>query len=309
MPLTPPARLPSVSHRAIATLALTVTAAMSIAAHAAVVAAPGVDRVPPPQDTPYAGTIAIHVDASDTVQGIFRVHETLPVAAGALTLLYPQWIPGDHSPTGPIANFAGLKVSVGGKPLAWTRDTFNVYAFHVDVPAGASSIDVDFQYLSSRDDGFEITDRMMDMEWSSVALYPAGYFSRGITFAPSVTFAHGWQFGTALETQSQAGDTVTFKPVSFENLVDSPIYAGQYFKRVDLTPAGGAPVHLDIVADAPRYLEITPEQLAAHRALVTQAVKLFGSHHYDHYDFLFSLSDVMGGNGTEHHQSSEDGKS
>ena len=265
------------------------------------------DQVPPPQDTPYPGTIAIHVDASDTLQGIFRVHETIPAVAGPMTLLYPQWIPGDHSPTGPIAMLAGIKLSAQGKPLMWKRDKYNVYAFHFDVPAGVSSIDADFQYLSSRDDGFEITDRMMDMEWSAVALYPAGYFSRGITCAPSVTLAHGWQFGTALETTSQSGDTVTFKPVTFDNLVDSPIYAGQYFKRVDLNPGGAAPVHLDIVADAPKYLEMTPEQLNAHRALVTQAVTLFGSHHYNHYDFLFSLSDVLGGNGTEHHQSSEDG--
>ncbi len=186
----------------------------------------------------------------------------------------------------------------------WKRDKYNVYAFHFDVPAGVSAIDADFQYLSARDDGFEITDRMMDMEWSSVVLYPAGYFSRGITFAPSVTLAHGWQLGTALETLSQSADTVTFKPVTLNDLVDSPVYAGQYFKRVDLNPGGEAPVHMDIVADAPKYLEMTSEHLRTHRALVTQAVKLFGSHHYD---FLFSLSDVLGENGTEHHQSSEDG--
>ena len=265
------------------------------------------DQVPAPQDTPYPGTIAIHVDASDTVQGIFRVHETIPVKSGALTLLYPQWIPGDHSPSGPIAMLAGLKLSGNGKPLMWKRDKYNVFAFHLDVPTGVSSIDVDFQYLSGRSGDFDITDRMMDMEWSKVSLYPAGYFSRGITFVPSVTLAHGWQLGTALETTSESGDTTTFKPVTFNNLVDSPIYAGQYFKRVDLTPASGAPVHLDIVADAPKYLEMTPEQLKVHRALVTQAITLFGSHHYDHYDFLFSLSDQLGGNGTEHHQSSEDG--
>jgi len=146
-------------------------------------------QVPPPQDAPYPGTIAIHVDASDTAQGIFRVHETIPVKAGALTLLYPQWIPGDHSPTGPIAMLAGLKLSANGKPLMWKRDKYNVYAFHLDVPAGVSTVDASFQYMSGRTDseGFEITDRMMDMEWSKVSLYPAGYFSRGITFAPSVT--------------------------------------------------------------------------------------------------------------------------
>ncbi|MGN6739029.1 M61 family metallopeptidase [Dyella sp.] len=265
------------------------------------------DNVPAPQDTPYPGTVNLQVDASDTVQGIFRVRESIPVQPGALTLLYPQWIPGDHSPTGPIAMLAGLRLSANGQPLKWIRDKYNVYAFHLDVPAGVSTVEAQFQYLSPRDGGYEITDRMMDMEWSKLALYPAGHYTRGITFTPSLTLPHGWQFGTALETASTSGDTTTFKPVTFNNLVDSPVYAGQYFKRVDLTPKGGAPVHLDIVADAPKYLQITPAQLQAHRNLAAQATTLFGSHHYDHYDFLFSLSDQLGGNGTEHHQSSENG--
>jgi predicted metalloprotease with PDZ domain len=293
--------------RSFSRLALAVV--MALAAGTAGAQQARTDDVPPPQDTPYPGTVVLHVDASDTLQGIFRVHETIPVKAGALTLLYPQWIPGDHSPTGPIAMLAGLEISANGKPLIWKRDKYNVYAFHIDVPDGVANLDVAFQYMSGRtdSDGFEMTDRMMDMEWSKVTLYPAGYFSRRITFAPSLKLAHGWQLGTALETASQSGDTTTFKPVTFNNLVDSPVYAGQYFKRVDLNPGGDAPVHLDIVADEPKYLQITPEQLKAHRALVTQAVKLFGSHHYDHYDFLFSLSDQLGGNGTEHHQSSENG--
>jgi predicted metalloprotease with PDZ domain len=305
-PALSPARSAAADRR-FSRLALAV--AMALAAGTAAAQQAHTDDVPPPQDTPYVGTVTLRVDASDTAQGIFRVHETIPVKAGALTLLYPQWIPGDHSPTGPIAMLAGLKLSANGKPLAWKRDEYNVYAFHLDVPEGVSSIDADFQYLSGRTDGegFEITDRMMYLEWSKATLYPAGYFSRGITFAPSVTLAQGWQLGTALETASQSGDTTTFKPVTLNNLVDSPIYAGQYFKRVDLTPAGDAPVHLDIVADEPKYLEMTPAQLTAHRALATQAVKLFGSHHYDHYDFLFSLSDTLAGNGTEHHQSSENG--
>ncbi|HET6632258.1 MAG TPA: peptidase M61 [Rhodanobacteraceae bacterium] len=264
-------------------------------------------RVPPPQDTPYPGTIAIHVDASDTAQGIFRVHETIPVTPGKLILLYPQWIPGNHSPSGPIAMLAGLELQAAGKPLAWTRDEYDVYAFHVDVPDAVTNIDATFQYLSPRHGGFEMTDRMLMLEWDKMALYPAGHYTRGITFAPSVTLPHGWQFGTALETASHSGDTTVFKPVGFNTLVDSPMYAGKYFKRVDLNPDGKAPVHLDIVADAPKYLEITPAQLKVHRALVSQALKLFGSHHYDHYDFLFSLSDVLAGNGLEHHRSSENG--
>ena len=264
-------------------------------------------NVPAPQDTPYSGTITLKVDASDTRQGIYRVHERIPVHAGALTLLYPEWIPGDHSPTGPIAMLAGLKVSANGKSITWKRDEYNVYAFHLDVPAGAPAIDVDFQYLSERGGGFEMTDRMMMVEWNKLALYPAGHYTRQITFAPSIALPAGWQFGSALETAGQAGGTTTFKPVTFNELVDSPIYAGRYFKRVDLTPPGGAPVHLDLVADAPKYLDMTPEQLKVHQNLAAQATRLFGSHHYDHYDFLFSLSDQLSGNGLEHHQSSENG--
>ncbi|MBE1162236.1 M61 family metallopeptidase [Dyella acidiphila] len=297
--------VPGAARRRFSQLALAV--GLALAAGGAMAQQLGADSVPPPQDTPYPGTITLHVDANDTAQGIFRVRETIPVKPGALTLLYPQWIPGDHSPTGPINMLAGIALSANGKPLMWKRDKYNVYAFHLDVPEGVTSIDASFQYLSGRTDseGFEMTPLMMDMEWSKVTLYPAGYYSRDITFVPSMTLPQGWQFGTALETASQSGDTTTFKPVTFNNLVDSPIYAGQYFKRVDL--GGTAPVHLDIVADAPKYLEISPEQLKVHRALVSQAEKLFGSHHYDHYDFLFSLSDVLGGNGTEHHQSSENG--
>ncbi|MEI7037185.1 peptidase M61 [Fulvimonas yonginensis] len=291
--------------RRFSSLALAVS--MALAAGTVGAQPPAGARVPPPRDTPYPGTVVLRVDASDTRQGIFRVHETLPVKAGPLTLLYPEWIPGDHSPSGPVAMLAGLELRANGKPLEWTRDEYDVYAFHLDVPAGVATIDADFQYLSSRDGGYEMTDRMLDLEWNKVALYPAGHFSRDITFAPSVTLPRGWRFGSALKTASRSGDTTTFKPVPFNTLVDSPIYAGQYFKRVDLTPAGEAPVHLDIVADAPRYLEMTPAQVQVHRALAAQAVKLFGSHHYDHYDFLFSLSDQLGGNGLEHHQSSENG--
>ncbi|MDW2982317.1 peptidase M61 [Rhodanobacter sp. KK11] len=302
------AGLPAGAHRRAARVAMAV--AFALAAGTVCAQAASGARVPPPQDTPYPGTIAIHVDAGDTSQGIFRVHETIPVQPGALTLLYPQWIPGDHSPTGPVAMLAGLAFSAGGKSLAWTRDEYDVYAFHLDVPAGVSSIEADFQYLSGRtgsDGSIEMTDRMLALEWNKMALYPAGQYTRGISFAPSVTLPRGWQFGSALEPASHAGDTTAFNPVPFNTLVDSPMYAGRYFKRVDLNPGGKAPVHLDIVADAPKYLEITPQQLQAHRALVTQATKLFGSHHYDHYDFLFSLSDELDGNGLEHHQSSENG--
>ncbi|HET8764443.1 MAG TPA: peptidase M61, partial [Rhodanobacter sp.] len=266
-------------------------------------------HVAAPADTPYPGTIQIHVDATDLTQGIFRVKETIPVKAGELTLLYPTWIPGDHSPSGPIDMLAGLAITANGKPLAWKRDKYDVYAFKVDVPAGVAAIDVSFQYLSGRGaDAFvQMTNKMLSLEWNTVSLYPAGHYSRDITFAPSVTLPTGWQFGTALEKVSAAGGDISFKPTTYNTLVDSPIYAGKYFKRVDLDPGAKVAVNLDVVADAPSDLVMTPAEVKAHQNLVTQAYKLFGSHHYNHYDFLFSLSKQLSGNGLEHHQSSEDG--
>jgi predicted metalloprotease with PDZ domain len=292
-------------------LAVALAGALLAASSAGTAYADAADaHIAPPQDTPYPGTIKLDVDASDVAQGIFRVHETIPVQAGELTLLYPEWIPGNHSPTGPIDKLAGLTITANGKPLAWERYKYDVYAFKVDVPQGVSSIDVDFQYLSARshDEGpIEMTGDMLDLTWHKVSLYPAGHYTRDITFAPSVKLPAGWQFGTALAKASSTGDTVDFEPTTYNTLVDSPMYAGRYFKRVDLAPGAKAPVHMDIVADAPTDLAISPQLVQGLRDVVTQAHRLFGSHHYDHYDFLFSVSDHLSGKGLEHHQSSEDG--
>ena len=163
-------------------------------------------HIPPPQDTPYPGTLKLHVDATDTSQGIFRVQETIPVQAGTLTLLYPKWIPGNHSPSGPIDMLAGLTIAANGKPLAWTRDKYDVYAFKVDVPEGVSSIDVKFQYLSARGQGegpIEMTDKMLGLTWHKDSLYPAGHFTRDITFEASMTLPAHWQFGSALTFASK----------------------------------------------------------------------------------------------------------
>ncbi len=292
-------------------LALALAGALLAASSAGAALADAADaHIAPPQDTPYPGTIKLDVDASDVAQGIFRVHETIPVQAGKLTLLYPEWIPGDHEPSGPVDKLAGLTITANGKPLAWKRDKYDVYAFRVDVPQDVASIDVDFQYLSARshDEGpIEMTGDMLDLTWHKVSLYPAGHYTRDITFAPSVKLPAGWQFGTALAMASSTGDTVTFEPTTYNTLVDSPMYAGRYFKRVDLAPGAKAPVHMDIVADAPKDLAISPQLVKGLRNVVTQAHRLFDSHHYDHYDFLFSVSDHLSGKGLEHHQSSEDG--
>jgi predicted metalloprotease with PDZ domain len=209
-----------------------------------------------------------------------------------------------------VDRLAGLMIRANGARLEWTRDPVNVYAFHVSVPVGVSALDVEFQFLSAVDQSegrIVVTPNMLNLQWSSVVLYPAGYFSRQISVEPSVRLPDGWQLATALESVSNGGGVTTFKPVPLNTLVDSPIFAGRYFERLDLDPGASVPVHLNIVADRPELFEVKPEQLAAHRALVQQAYKLYGSHHYDHYEFLLALTDEMGDIGLEHHQSSEDG--
>ena len=263
-----------------------------------------------PQDRPYPGVIRLAVDATDVTRHIFRVRETIPVESGALTLLYPKWGPGTHGPVGRIDSLSGLVIRADGQRVEWARDTVDMYAFHLTVPAGARSLDLEFQFLSATDDNqgrIVTTPEMLNLQWLSVVLYPAGYFARQITVEASVRMPDEWQFATALEVASTAGATTTFKQASLEVLVDSPMFAGRHVKRVDLDPSGPVPVRLNVFADRADLLEAKPEHLAAHRALVTQAYRLFNSHHYDHYDFLLALSDRMSGIGLEHHRSSENG--
>ena len=269
-------------------------------------------QVVPPVDAPYApGAISIHVDATDLGQRIFRVKESIPVQPGSLTLLFPKWLPGNHSPRGPIDKIAGIVVSAGAQRLTWKRDTLDVYAFHIDIPQGVTRIDVQYQYLTPTDGGqgrVVMTPVMLNLQWNAVVLYPAGHYASRIDYDASVTYPPQWQAFTALDVDRRDGDSVHYKTVPLDILVDSPVYAGLYAKQYELAPGAKIPVRLDVIADAPKYLDAKPEHLAQHRELVRQALALFGSQHYDHYDFLFSLSDQMGGNGLEHQRSSEDGE-
>jgi predicted metalloprotease with PDZ domain len=261
-------------------------------------------------DKPYPGTIVLKVDATNSAQQIFRVRQRIPAKPGKLTLLYPQWVVANHGPSGALNQVAGLKASANGKTLEWKRDPLNVWAFNIDVPQGATAVDVEFEYLSpieANQGRTTFTNDILGVQWQSLALYPAGYRSRNITVQPSLTVPPGWQFGSALEVAERQGDEIAFKPLDLETLLDSPLFAGRYFRRIDLDPGAKVPVHLNLVADSAEQLEATPEQIAPHRELIQQSYKLFNSKHYKHYDFLLAISDEFGGIGREHHQSSENG--
>lgn len=266
-----------------------------------------------PADRPYPGVLAVSVDATDVQRRIVQVHETVPVVDGQeLVLLFPEWLPGSHAPEGRLRlnRLAGLRVVAagGGAPVKWERDVVNVFAFHVAVPAGVPAVQVDYEYLgapTAEHGTVEITPDFARLEWSSLVLYPAGYFARRIPVDAQLKIPADWKLATALEPERASGGATIFKRTDLETLIDSPAYAGRNYARIELDDGAEAPVHLDLFADRPQQLAATSNEIEAHRSLVHQAYKLFGSRHYDHYDFLLLLSDQVEADGLEHLRSSE----
>ncbi|WP_242149038.1 M61 family metallopeptidase [Sphingomonas sp. BAUL-RG-20F-R05-02] len=267
---------------------------------------PFVDTIPAPRDVAFSGTVTLNIDATDTKRGIFTTQETITgVSAGHMVLLFPKWLPGNHSPTGQIDKLAGLHIMAGGKEIPWTRDPVDVTAFHLDVPQGANALDIKLQFLSATksDQGsIVMSQNLLRLQWNSMSLYPAGYFTRDIPVQATVTYPTGWAAASGLPATAN-GSVYRYQVTNYETLVDSPVLAGRYYKKWALSPR----VNLNVFADNAAELAATPEQIDAHKRLVTQAVKLFGAQHYDTYEFLLAISDQIGGIGLEHHRSSEDG--
>jgi len=270
---------------------------------------PKIVNIPAARDVPYTGTIQLNVDATDTARAIFNVHEHVPVAGpGDFVLLYPQWLPGHHNKLGEIRNVAGLRFTANGQPLRWVRDPLDVYAFHLTVPDGVSAIDADFQLLSptaTNQGRIAVAPQMENIDWIALSLYPAGYYVRDIPVQASVTVPAGWKVASALRPVTQSGNRIDYPTRSYEILTDSPLMAGAHYRQFAL----GHDVNLDVLADDDVELAATPGEIALHQQMVDQAIKLFGARHFDHYDFLLTLSRRLGSQGLEHHRSSEDATS
>jgi len=266
-----------------------------------------IPAIPAPTEAAYPGVIRYEVDATDVERKIVRVRQTVPVTAGKLTLLYPKFLPGNHAATGPIQLISGVTVTGAGQRIEWLRDTIDPYAFHVEVPAGVSDIVVEFQWLTQPDNStwrVVMTPEMLNLQWEKALLYPAGYHSTGITFQPSIKLPAGWNYGVALDTVSFEDGVASFKPVDLYTLIDSPLFGGTHFNRIDIDP-DGSDVHLNIVGDKADQIKPTPTQIGYYENLVTQADRLFGARPYDRYEFLVATTKKLGGIGLEHHRSSE----
>jgi predicted metalloprotease with PDZ domain len=262
----------------------------------------------PRPDIPPATTITLTVDATEAPRKLFHARMTMPAAPGPMTLVYPKWIPGEHGPTGPIVDLAGLKITAGGKTLSWRRDDVDMYAFHFEVPAGAKEIEVSLDFLSPTfaggfTAGASTTAHLAIVTWNQLLLYPEGSNARDVTFKANLTLPTGWKFGTSLPVASQSPGKVDFAPVSLERLVDSPVLAGEYFLVIPL--ASNPSNEIDIAADNRADLEISAELTTTLKRVVAEAVSLFGATHYTHYHFLLTLSDHTAHFGLEHHESND----
>jgi predicted metalloprotease with PDZ domain len=253
------------------------------------------------------------VDATDAPRKVFHAELTIPAIPGDFVLVYPKWIPGNHRPTGPIVDTAGIYFRAGGRVLNWHRDPVDMYALHVDVPHGVTSIDARFDYLSpvetpggvSVSSWATATEKLAVLSWNCLILYPKGRGSDEIGVKASLKLPANWQWGSALPHSSSAAGSVEFTLASLTTLVDSPLLMGQYMKKLPLQ-IGQAPAHeLDIAADSAAALEMSPQQAKAFDNLVAEAGALYGARHYREYHFLLTLSDHVAGSGLEHHESND----
>jgi predicted metalloprotease with PDZ domain len=256
--------------------------------------------------------ITIALDATDAPRKIFHSQLTIPASAGTLTLYYPKWIPGEHAPSGPVIDVAGLKFTGNGQFLKWRRALDDNWTINVEVPSGVSEVHASLDYLSPASEGPALftagasaTNKMAVISWNQVLLYPKGWTADQIIYSASVRFPEGWKFGTALPLNSQSGDEARFAPVSLYTLVDSPIITGEYLKVVPLNQGQKPAVEMDIAADSAAALDAPKEVWDQYANLVKQATTLFGATHYNDYHFLYSLSDHIAHFGLEHHESND----
>jgi predicted metalloprotease with PDZ domain len=259
--------------------------------------------------TPYATRqrpATLVVDASRADDGFIEVRERIPAASGSFTIVYPKWIPGEHGPTGPLNDLAALRISSNGTALDWRRDPTDLYAFHVNVPAGADAIDVAFDVLMNAPGDTMATHSIAILNWNRALLYQDGIDSHDYYVKPSIVLPDGWQYAGALREDRTSGNRVDFALTALNQLVDSPLDMGRYVRKWDLWREGSAFVQFDAFADYPQDLEIPDDVLRAYRRVPAEAFAMYGSRHFNDYHALLTLSDAIGFEGIEHHQSSDD---
>jgi predicted metalloprotease with PDZ domain len=255
----------------------------------------------------------LRVDLAQAPRRLVRATLSLPAAPGPLALVYPRWIPGEHGPTGPIADLAGLRLTAAGRPLAWRRDDVDLYTIRTQVPRGASRVEVSLEMLApppAGEGGFSQgsswTPELGVLSWNQLVLVPAGAAARDVRVRARLALPPGWRWGSALLAEGERDGRVDFAPVSLEELVDSPVLVGAHLRQVPIGPAGEPSHALVVAADSEEALAVPEAFREKLSRLVAEARALFGARHYARYRFLLTLSDRVAHFGLEHHQSSDD---
>jgi predicted metalloprotease with PDZ domain len=228
-----------------------------------------------------------------------------------MTLLYPKWIPGEHGPTGPIENLVGLEIKSGGQTIRWRRDDVNLYAFHIDVSAAATSLEIRFDVLSPPEtsgfsSGSSATPALAVLNWNQLVLYPEGSSPDSIQYQTSLRVPRAWKYGTALPIDRESGDDIDFKPASLTTLIDSPLSMGRYYRTVGIGTENGVAHYVHFAGDSEESVNVPDELIEHYKNLVKETGELFQSRHYRDYHFLVTLSDHVASFGLEHHESSDD---
>lgn len=254
--------------------------------------------------------VLLNVDLRDAPKHIFHAKLSLPVQPGPLTLLYPKWIPGEHSPVGPIVDLVGLQLSGNGQDLAWRRDDVDMFAFHLEVPSGVNTLQAAYDYVSPAEasgsrEHPSSTQKLAVLNWYTVTLYPQGVKAEELIYAATLRLPTGWKYGTALPVAKESSDLIEFAPAPLTTVIDSPVLAGAYLRHIDLSPGQTPPHTVHMAADGAAPLEATATEVQHLRQLIAEAGALFGAHHYRRYDFLLTLSDHLPQDGVEHHESSD----
>jgi predicted metalloprotease with PDZ domain len=266
------------------------------------------------QGTPAAGTreMTLQVDLREAPRRIFHSRVRMSVRPGSFALRYPKWIPGEHGPNGPIGDIAGLVFTAGGKRVPWHRDPDDMYRILVEVPQGASDLEGQLDFISPPPEtrgfsgGASASAHLAILSWNQVLLAPEDAAPGQVRVTASLRLPARWKFGTPLQIQRSEGGETSFAPVSLEELVDSPVLAGEFFHEIPIGPKGSAPHFIELAGESEDLLHVDAPQKAQWDALVAQAQLLFGAHHYRSYRFLLTLSDDVAHFGLEHHESSDD---
>jgi predicted metalloprotease with PDZ domain len=246
-----------------------------------------------------APAMTLVVDETQAARRIAFVQEEIRVRPGSLALAYPLWIPGEHGPTGPLPQFAALRIHSGNVPLSWTRDLDDITTIHVEIPANTDRITVDFDILLEN----TISDHQLFLAWNSAVLYPRGIDKRQLTIEPSILLPSNWQQGSSLLVTSRVNNRVNFAPVSLERLIDSPVLAGEFFRSVPL--ASSWPAEIDMTGDSQSAVDKADDAHAftLFEKLVDQDRAMFGFRHWQTMHFLVSQSEARPFDGLEHEDS------